>query len=183
MARKSETRQIGPNTYRATQLKVRKANRVLERLLKTLGPTLGALGDHLGTGKTGTAAAIVGDLERGAISAAAEKLARALTGDELNWLVDELIPSIEYQTPELAASMPGKFVELNGDLWDDIWAGDLLGQFKALGWILELNYGSFFAGAGGIGAVARQFVTPTKSSSSSPTTPTSGSGGSSSSPE
>lgn len=177
MARNTETRQFGDNHYRATQLKVRKANRILERLIKIGGESLGVLGDNVGGGDT--ADALVGDLKRGSLAEAAQALVKNLTGGELNWLVDELVPSIQYQTPALAAATPEGFVPMTGDLWDDVFAGDLMGQFRIIAWVLELNYASFFAGAGGLAGAARKFVTPTTSSSSSPTTPRAGSGDSS----
>lgn len=177
MARQTETREFGPNRYRAKQLKVRKANRVLERLIKIAGESLGALADNVGSGDTEDA--LVGDLRRGALSTAAQKLVTNLSGDDLNWLVDELIPSIHYQTPELRAATPEQFVPVTGDVWDELWAGDLMGQFRVVLWVLQLNYASFFEGAGGLAGVVRRAVTPTKSDSSSPTMQTSGSGDSS----
>jgi hypothetical protein len=176
MARKTETREFGDNYFRAKQLKVRKANRVLERLLKIVGESLGALADNVGTGKTETSSALIGDLQRGALSDAAQKLVKNLGGDDLNWLVDELRVSISYQTPQLRESDENKFVPMTGDIWDEAFAGELMLQFKVIAWILQLNFGSFFAGVGGLAGAARQFVTPTKSRSTSQTTPKSGSG-------
>lgn len=175
MARKTVTREIGHNRYRATQLKVRKANRVLERLVKTFGETLGKLAENVGSGETDVNVALIGDLKRGALSDAAEALVKNLSGDELNWIVDQMRDSLEYQTPELRAATPEKFVKVSGDLWDDIFAGALLEQFTVLWWMLELNFGSFFEGAGGLVEVVRTAVTPTLSPSSSPTEPNSGS--------
>ena len=180
MARKIETREIGFNRYRAKQLKVRKANRVLERILKIVGEPIGALADNVGTGEDGVEVALIGDLKRGALSEAAEKLVKSLSGDDINWLVEELRTSLEYQTPDLRESDENKFVPMTGDIWDDEFAGLLMDQFKVIAWVLELNYGSFFEGVGGIAGVAHRFVTPAKSPSSSQTTPTSGSGDSSS---
>ena len=176
MARKTEVREYGPNHFRARQLKVRQANRVLERLLIIVGESLGAIADNVGSGETGGDASLVGDLRRGALSDAAGKLVKNMSGDDLNWLIEELRPSIEYQTPELRAAGDAQFVPLTGDLWDDVFAGELGTQFKVIAWVLQLNFASFFDGAEGITGAFRQFVTPTRSSSSSPTIPTPGSG-------
>ena len=148
-----------------------------ERQSTLFGESLGELADNLGAEE---GQALVGDLKQGSISVAARKLVDNLGGDDLNWLVDELRPTVQISTPDMRESAPDAFVDFTSDQWDEEFAGQLMDQFRLLVWVLQMNYGSFFEGAGGLAGAARQFVTPTPSSSKPQPTPTSGSGASSS---
>ncbi len=178
MARKTETREIGQHRFRVTQFKVRKANRILEQIIHLIGPALGVAADNLG--ETDPEKVLKGDLAKGALADAAAKLVIGLDGDQLNWLIDESIPAIEYQTPELRAAQPDVFVPMSGELWDNVFAGRLMDQFALMAFVAELNFGSFFVGVDGIKSAVHRFVTPTTSTSRSPQTETTGSGVSSS---
>ena len=171
MARKIETREIGENTFRVKVLKVRKANTILTRLIKIVGEPLGAAADQLGS-EPGES--VIGDMGRGGFADAAGALKRTLGDEDLNWLIDQLRPSIEIHTKEMTD--PDMFVPMTADHWDDEFAGELLLQFKLLAFVLELNYSSFFAGMGGLKGMAAKFTTPSKSASKPPKTATTGSG-------
>lgn len=172
MGRRTEVRQIGENRYRVTQLKVRKANRVLERLLATAAPLLGAAGDNLGA----TGDALAGDLGKESLADVGMQLTKLLDGDQVNWLIGEVIGSVEYQTEALKASTPEGFVPMTMEIWDDSAFSDLMEQFRLLAFVLELNFSGFFAGLGGLKDAARRFVTPSSPRSESPKTATPGSG-------
>lgn len=176
MARETKTREIGACRYRVTQLKARAGHRVLERIARTILPALGAAADNLGAEE---AQALVGDLAKGGISDAVSKLVSALEEDSINWLVDAVRESVEYQTPELQAAKPGAFVPMGPELWDDHFAGSYLAEFKLIAFVLEVNFEDFFAGLGGVRGAFSRFVTPTRSPSNSPPTETPGSGASS----
>jgi len=157
--RRSEIRQIGDCRYKVTQLKVRAAHRVLIKLIKVVGEPLGRAVD--GLGETDPAKAIMGDLSKGQVGEVARALCNQLGEDDLNWVVDQFQPSVEFQTPELAASKPDTFVPL-GD-WDNHFAGQIWTEFKLLGFCLELNYADFFEGLGGLKGAVQKFTTPSES--------------------
>lgn len=175
MSRKTATRQIGEHRFRVKQMKVRKAHRVMTRIIKVIGPSLGTLGDELdakpggGNGSGG-----LGALFAGGISDAISKLTENLGEDDINWLVDELQAGVERE-----AEMEGSFVPMTADLWDDTFAGALLDEFKLIAFVLEHNYSSFFSELGGLAGVAARLGTRTPSRSKDPTTETTGSGASS----
>lgn len=178
MARKTETREIGRNRFRVMQFKARKSNRIAERIIRLIAPALGAAAENLG--ETDADKTIAGDLSKVGIADAVTKFGKALDGNQLNWLIDESIPAIEYQTPELLAAQPDTFVPMTGELWDDVFADCPTDQFKLLAFVSELSLNRFFVGLDGIRGVVQRFVTPTVSVSKSPTTATTGSGASSS---
>lgn len=173
MARKTETREIGGNHFRVTQLKVRKANTILIKIVKIVGEPLGAAADNMGADGTG---GLVGDIAKGGLADAAGKLVRALGDDDLNWLIGQVLPDIQIQTEEMRATDTDVFVPMGSDHWDEVFAGDMLAQLKLIGFVLELNFGSFFAGVGGLKGAALKFVTPTKSASKPQPTAITGSG-------
>lgn len=166
MARKTATRQIGDHRYRVTQMKVRKAHRVMTRIVKVIGPSLGALGDELDSKPGGG-----GSLFGGGLTEAIGKLTEHLGDDDINWLVDELRPGVELET-----DVEGSYVPMTPELWDDTFAGDLLDEFKLLAFVLEHNYASFFSGLGGLDGIRARLGTQAPSTSSPPTTETTGSG-------
>lgn len=174
MARKTEIREIGSNRFRVTQLRVKEAHRVLTKITKIVGESLGALADNLGAE---AAEAAVGDLAKGSFAAAMQKLSANLGDEDLNWLVEKLRPTIEFQNDALRES--DRWVPMTAELWDETFSGALLSEFKVLAFALESNYADFFAGVGGLKDAARRFVTPTQSTSGSPTTANPGSGASS----
>ncbi len=158
MARRSEVREIGQFRYRITQMKARQQYQVLERLANRFGDPVKELIAGLGTNPK---KALIGDLSSRQTGEALGALLKSLEGNDLTWLVDQIRPTVEYQTPELAESKPDIFARLED--WDDHFADSILDGFKVLLFALELNYSSFFVGLGGLKEAAHKLVTPTKS--------------------
>lgn len=169
MARKIATREIGEYRFRVKQMKVRKAHRVMTRIAKVIGPSLGAVGDDLDARPAGENGS--GSLFGGAISGAVSKFAENLGEEDINWLVDELRPDIERET-----DVEGSFVPMTADLWDDTFAGALLDEFKLIAFVLEHNYAQFFTELGGIAGVRVRLGIRTPSASKPPSTERTGSG-------
>lgn len=177
MARKKVERTIEfsdgeSRRFELTMFKVKDGHAVLERLLRVSAPVLAQLAEGLGAEE---GEAVVGDLSREGVAGAFGSLAENLIRNEgiLDWLTEKVRKNAKVETEE-----EDVFVTVTADLYEDLFAGEYGAEMELVVEALKLNYATFFAKAGGLGAVARRFVTPTRSRSSSPTASKSGSGGS-----
>lgn len=159
--------------FEIQQFKVKDGHAVLERLLRVSAPILGVLAENLGAEGED---ALVGDLSKEGVSQGFEKFAEHLVRNEgiLDWLTEKVRKNVRFETEE-----EGQFVTLTSEIYEDLFAGEYGAEVELVLEALKLNYATFFGKAGGLGAVARRFVTPKRSRSSSPKASTSGSGASS----
>jgi len=147
--------------FELTQFKVKDGHAVLERLLRVAAPILGKLAEGLGA--EGEEAA-VGDLSKEGVSGAFDAFAENLVRNEgvLDWLTEKV-----RKTAKIETEVEGQYVTLTTELYEDCFAGEYGAELDLVVEALRLNYATFFARAGGLGAAARQFVTPTRSRSTS----------------
>jgi hypothetical protein len=178
MARKTEIVEVEfydgeTRRFELVQFKPRDGHAVLERLLRVAAPVLGPLAENLGAPE---AEAAVGDLSVDGISAAFEAFADNIAKNEgvLEWLVQKVKKATKLETEE-----EGQFVSISQEQWDDVFAGEYGAELDLVVQTLKLNYRSLAKKGGGLGKLARRFVTPTRSRSSSPKGVPSGSGASS----
>jgi len=168
MARKKVDKEItfsdgASRRFRTQQFKTKDAHEVLERLLRIAAPLLGTLATNLG--ETDAEKAIAGDLSKAAVTEAFNSFAANLMVNEgiLDWLAEKARKCTMLET-----EVEEQFVPLTLDLYDDTFAGEYGAEAQLIASVLQANYASFFAGAGGLAKVARRFVTPRPSASTSP---------------
>lgn len=172
MGIETKEKTIGDYTYRVSQLPASKARKLLIRLFRVAGPSLGKVLESL-EGKDGTmqVAALKGDkggidVDLSKISDALALLATNVFEEDFEYVVATLLREdrVEYM-PE------GKWMPLNMQLADLHFAGKLDQLFKLIAFALEVNYAGFFAGTGGLVSVlkrAGEVVNPVPPQSSSP---------------
>ena len=166
MGIETKEKTIGDYTYRVSQLPASKARKLLMRLFKVAGPSLGKVLESLES-KDGKIELQGGpDVDLAKISDALALLATNVFEEDFEYVVETLLRDnrIEY--------MPdGKFIPLNMELADLHFAGKIDQLFKLIGFALEVNFSSFFAGSGGIASVLKRaggVVNPEPQPSSSP---------------
>jgi hypothetical protein len=159
--RKTETREIGGHTYEIQQLGARKGNEVLERVMAFLAGPLGEVVKGLGT-KEATLQA-VGDLSGDALAGALKDAAGRLDGGQLNWVVDQLAPSIKLVSPENSEIK----ISLGGAKWDDQFAGAYKDQLSLVGEAFAVNFSDFLPSLASLRDGWQKLVTPTAAKSNS----------------
>lgn len=178
MARKTEIVSIAfsdesERRFRITQIRVKDAHAVMERLAKILAPIAGNAAAHMGASEL---EAVMGDLSGKGLADAAEAFARSINAGDIDWFSEKLRTGIAVET-----ETEDVFVPLKGDLLDDIFAGEYAAEFQLLWAAMRINFGSFSKAGGDMRGLVRRFVTPSRSGS--PKAPTPGSGASSSTNE
>jgi hypothetical protein len=152
---KTESKVIGGHTYHVTQLPCGRSRVLLLRLFKVAGPAIGKLLDS-GGGK-------VSELEGKAIGDALAALAYGLNEQDLEFVVDQCFGD------NVTVELDGKKPRVTKEFCELHFAGALDEFFKVIGFVLEVNYRSFFGGAGGVlGVVSRIANHPAQSASPSP---------------
>ncbi len=126
MARKTESRDIDGLGFSVTQLPGMRAQKMLPRLGKILGPAVAKLG---GMAKG------LGGLDVGALGDAAEALFSTLTPEEYESLTRELLETAQ-------VTQEGKTAPLMRQ-YDDVMAGRVMTGVKLLAFALEVNFGDF----------------------------------------
>ncbi len=178
MARKTEIVSVEfydgeTRRFELTQFKPKDGHAVIERLLRVGAPVLGPLVEGLGASAEDAA---VGDLSVDGISQAFEAFATNIARNEgvLDWIVSKVKKSsrLETETEDV-------FISPSTDQWDDLFAGEYGAELDLIVACLKLNYQGLAKKGGGLGKIARRFVTPARSRSSSPRGAPSGSGDSS----
>jgi hypothetical protein len=139
----SKSKTIDGVNFTVTQFPARRAFAVQARLIKTLGPALGAA---VGKG-------VGGEVD---LSAALQKLADNIEADTLVALAQELLASTRADGKELAGDAA----------FDMAFTGKLLTLYKVLAFLVEVNFADFF-GAGGIGGLVARFAPEAKTPSAS----------------
>lgn len=135
----TKEKEIDGATYAVTQFPGRKALTLKVRLLSVVGPSLLST---IGAVKGGT-----GEVEIDSLGGAAQKLVDNLSKEGAVNLVMELLSSTRRDGHEITPQ-----------LFDMEFAGKLDTVWKVVWWVLEVNYGSFFAGKGiGIGSILDRF--------------------------
>ncbi len=149
MALKSQEREIGGRTYRVTQLSPDVGIPFLTSLMQLVGPSLGGFLAGMADKDTFDASML-----RGA-SEALYEVARRVTPAEMKRIVDTLAP-----TTTLVWQEPGEAEPREQNLAHAMKAGHFAGEYQHLfAWIrfaLEVNYASFFDGAGGLPALIKR---------------------------
>lgn len=189
MARKTEIVSVEfdgeTRRFELTQFKPKDGHAVIERLLRIGAPILGPVA----TGRAGDAeegVVLMGGsgeeedevvrLSPEAISGAFDAFAENITKNEgvLDWLVQKV-----RKNAKLEFDAEDVFVTPTTDQWDDLFAGEYGAEFDLIIAALKLNFARLASKGGGLGKIARRFVTPARSRSSSPRGAPSGSGDSS----
>ena len=135
----SKQRVIGEVEYLVTQLPAPQGRKLLVRLYKVLGPAIGAA--LKGLPEDGRAS--IGDIEVSSIGDAMIQLAHSLTEEDLEFLVATMTPQTQISRE------PGKWLALKTEEMFH-WSGRYQHMFVWLGFALEVNYGSFLPGQGGL---------------------------------
>lgn len=176
MARRTETVTIDffdgeTRRFQLRQFKPADGHAVIERLMRVAAPVLGPLIENLDAKSED---AVAGDLGRAGVTAAAEAFAANLAKNEglLEWTVEKVKKSAKVETDE-----EGQFVSITTDQWDAVFAGEYGAELELIVATLKLNFAGLAHKGGGLGKIARRFVTPARSQSSSPPAAPSGSGG------
>ncbi len=138
----TKTRKIGEIDYQVTQLPAPKGRRLLVRLYKILGPTLGSALKALPEGK-GSGLSL-GNLETSSIGEALVTLADVISEDELDYFCDVLAETTQF------SKEPGRWLPLKADQ-DFHWSGRYGRMFQWLVFALEVNYSDFLLGQAGLG--------------------------------
>lgn len=137
---KTEIRTIGSNTYHVRQLGAKQGRQVLTRLIKTLGPVLGALLEGLDP-KTVS----VLDLKGEALARALTELAGRLGETDLDYLCGVFGETTQVEFPD------GRVKPLTLEEQNLHFAGAYQDMFRWLSFALEVNFAGFF---GALGTVA-----------------------------
>jgi len=123
-----KTKSIGGKNYEVYELGAKKGRQVLTRLLRHLGPAVGAMGDTKGDAEAKTLAGL-------------GKLVESLTEADVDYFCDTFAA---VTSVEMEGRMP-----LLSDVFDLHFKADYLNMFKWLAFCLQVNFGSFLAGLGG----------------------------------
>lgn len=145
----TKTKTIAGVEYQTTQFPGRASFRIKAKLVKLLGPSiLTALnGDRkpAPTGKKAAAAGVGGlQIDLGAVARGIEMLAGAMDPDEMVAFVIELLSTTKMKKDNA-------WVDITPEIFDIEFAGKMHVVYQLLGFVVGVNYGSFFA-EGGIGA-------------------------------
>jgi hypothetical protein len=158
MARKTEKLTLGTETFHVTQVGARVSLRTLLVIAKSVVPAikLGAgavrsLRKLAGTGKGLMTKLLQMDTEQevdstilSALASAAGKLFELLTPDDFEKILDALLLSGSVQLQK-GKGAKAELEDLDGDLFDDLFAGRWLDALQLLAFALKVNYVSFSA--------------------------------------
>lgn len=131
---RTEERVVDGTWFQVTQLSPMRSTLLLQRLAKTAGPGIVAL---IAGGKSD-------ELDPAAMSAAAGTLFEKLTPEDLQFVIRELLSNSQCEFGEGTKRVR---TSLTPELFDSVFADQLLMMFKVLGFALEVNYRSFCVGA------------------------------------
>jgi len=132
---------------RCTQHRARAAAKLLAKVGRVVAPGLSKLGKLAAGGDIKDA-----DLED--LSPAVSALFEALTDDQLDRLMGEILAHTTITMPDSSGQM--RVFDLSqGVMVDEAFTGRLSLMFAVMKFALEANFGSFFAASGVLAAVAR----------------------------
>lgn len=148
---------IDGETYTFCQLPPKKSLKLLTRLLRIIGPTVGAAMEGIGAGNLGNVAALIGaDIDLSVIVTA---LCDRLDENEVEAIIDTLLSQVIHNGQ---GEVSKKF--------DALFGGRLPHLFKVVGEALRVEYGDFLAGMPDLSALgARAGMTPAKPTSTGTT--------------
>jgi hypothetical protein len=139
MAKRSEERQIGGQTWMVTQFGSTEGLAVMARLFKMVGPTIGKAVSAIPTGTIGGTGGIldmdVKAMNMAMLGEAVEALASRLDEHEVVALVKRMLADVRVNGAEVLPQ------------FDLVFMGDYPKLFSVLKFVLEVNYGNFFDGA------------------------------------
>lgn len=158
----SQEKKIGEIMYRVTQLPALPGRKLLVRLYKTLGPTIGAA--LKGLPDSGSSVSL-GSLESSSIGDALTALAHDLTEDDLEYVVTTLTGTTEFSRET------NKWLPLRNEL-DDHWAGKYLQMFQWIAFGLQVNYADFLAVKTSLSDIISDNTNVARTGSGSPNTST-----------
>ncbi len=127
----SEDRTIGEHIYTVRQLSATPAYTLLNKLLKIVGPSFGALSDD------------------GGLQKAVQELVSRMDEGEVTKIIKTMISCCEVNLPDGRGIMP-----LDKVFETHFHGGNLSEMFKLLLAVLEVNYADFFASMGNVKAKA-----------------------------
>lgn len=143
MAIDTRERTIGEHTYRVTKFGAKQGRALLVRIVKLTGPSLGAALSALAKGNRGDVEAAIAQGLSGGLYELAERLTEAEVGSVLDDFAKYTVVVIGEKEPRLS------------DVFDHHFAGCYDEMLAWAAFVLECNYGSFFAGANGAGLLSR----------------------------
>jgi len=139
MSKRSEERQIGGQTWMVTQFVATEGLAIMARLFKLIGPTIGKAVAAVPSASIGGTGGFL-DMDVKALNTtvlgdAVEALASRFDENEVVSLVKRMLADVRVNGSEV---MPQ---------FDLVFMGDYPKLFSVLRFVLEVNYGNFFAGA------------------------------------
>ena len=144
----TQEKTIDDRAVRCTPHKGRPGARLLARLLRHLGPALGALRGvdiDLSNG--------IQNVDVAELMPAIGRLFEILAPDEFDSLACEILSRCSIVLPDVDGKLR-QYDLSKPAMIDDAFAGDLMLMFKVLGWSLEVNFSGFFHALVQSGAVA-----------------------------
>ena len=139
---KTLTKVIGNHRYEVRQLGTTEAEELLVRLVKVLGPVLGALLEDVGGIKSPKGIKSIMDMDITTVSKALHELGMRLTVEDLRHARTVFGNASTVHMPD------GKAFPMTLEQQELHWCGRFSDMFKWLGFCLEVSYGDFFGGAG-----------------------------------
>ncbi len=157
MGLETKDRTIGDTTYYVTQMPSSRARKLLVRLFKIIGPTIGALTEGSTAGK-------ISEIKVKVICDVLASVAANMGDDDLEFFVREILTGgfVKYATASGQPTMSLEVAEIH-------FVGKTHDLLRLIGFALEVNFGGFF-GEAGLGGVLRRSTPPASTSSSSPAT-------------
>ena len=131
-----------------TQWPARKAFKHKRKLGYIFGPALGEIASGLENAKSGDSDSLLdGDYDLSKLGVAFEKLFDRLTDEEIDSIFEWMFSGVRIDEKELTE-----------DSIDVIFAGKMVTVYKVMGFVLEVNFGSFL-GQSGIGKLLKKSQT------------------------
>lgn len=172
MGIETKEKTIGDHAFQVTQLPATKARKLLTRLFKLAGPSVGKALEGLGKTlkqpgvqkKEGEGLTInLRDLDLSKLSDAITLLAQNVFEDDFEYVVAALL-----EGERVRIQIDGKWPVLTLESSDLIFAGKLDQMFKLIAFALEVNFAGFFGGSGALTSVFANVAAPVSQPSSSP---------------
>ena len=164
MAIETKEKTIGDHAYQVTQLPASKARKLLTRLFKVAGPSVGKALEGLGktlkqtvaSKKEGEGLTInLRDLDLSKLSDAVTLLAQNVFEEDFEYVVAALL-----EGERVRVQIDGKWPVLTLESSDMLFAGKLDQMFRLIAFALEVNFAGFFGGSGGIASVLASVGAP-----------------------
>ena len=176
--REVHERDIGDVGFKVEQLPGIQGRRVLVRLYKLFGPSIGALIGSSDIGSPGQTVTM-DDIDLSSVGNAITRLALDIREEDLDYLCKTFGDHTQVRMPGFEE---GQWLPLKKIGHDNIWHGRYKTMFLWLAFALEVNYADFFGGLGGASALLdslKERHAKRKEQSTSPSTSTGKSGESS----